>query len=124
MHKWNLLKKTAPCILSLAVAATSFPTAVMATDLDSSIVADETEQSDEEEIAEVSDYEAAAGEAADAEEIAAEDRALMRSQRKAQQRIRRKKLPVQTNLQQQKMRQRHLRILMNFRESISMCMQA
>lgn len=62
MHKWNLLKKTAPCILSLAVAATSFPTAVMATDLDSSIVADETEQSDEEEIAEVSDYEAAAGE--------------------------------------------------------------
>ena len=40
---------------------------------DSSIVADETEQSDEEEIAEVSDYEAAAGEAADAEEIAAED---------------------------------------------------
>ena len=68
MHKWNLLKKTAPCILSLAVAATSFPTAVMATDLDSSIVADETEQSDEEEIAEVSDYEAA-----DAEEIAAED---------------------------------------------------
>ena len=51
-------------------------------------------------------------------------RALMRSQRKAQQRIRRKKLPVQTNLQQQKMRQRHLRILMNFRESISMCMQA
>lgn len=74
MHKWNLLKKTAPCILSLAVAATSFPTAVMATDLDSSIVADETEQSDEEEIAEASDYdEAAAGEAADAEEIAAED---------------------------------------------------
>lgn len=73
MHKWNLLKKTAHCILSLAVAATSFPTAVMATDLDSSIVADETEQSDEEEIAEVSDYEAAAGEAADAEEIAAED---------------------------------------------------
>lgn len=73
MHKRNLLKKTAPCILSLAVAATSFPTAVMATDLDSSIVADETEQSDEEEIAEVSDYEAAAGEAADAEEIAAED---------------------------------------------------
>ena len=73
MHKWNLLKKTAPCILSLAVAATSFPTAVMATDLDSSIVADETEQSDEEEIAEVSDYEAAAGEAADAKEIAAED---------------------------------------------------
>ena len=55
------------------MAATSFPTAVMATDLDSSIVADETEQSDEEEIAEVSDYEAAAGEAADAEEIAAED---------------------------------------------------
>lgn len=73
MHKWNLLKKTAPCILSLAVAATSFPTAVMATDLDSSIVADETEQSDEEEIAEVPDYEAAAGEVADAEEIAAED---------------------------------------------------
>ena len=64
MQKWNLLNNTAPCILSLAVAATSFPTAVMATDLDSSIVADETEQSDEEEIAEASDYEAAAGEAA------------------------------------------------------------
>ena len=119
MHKWNLLKKTAPCILSLAVAATSFPTAVMATDLDSSIVADETEQSDEEEIAEASDYEAAAQ-----KKLRQRTRALMRSQRKAQQRIRRKKLPVQTNLQQQKMRQRHLRILMNFRESISMCMQA
>lgn len=34
MQKWNLLKKTAPCILSLAVAATTFPTAVMATDFD------------------------------------------------------------------------------------------
>ena len=75
MHKWNLLKKTAPCILSLAVAATSFPTAVMATDLDSSIVADETEQSDEEEIAEVSDYEAAEDQSADeiTEESAAEN---------------------------------------------------
>lgn len=38
MQKWNLLKKTAPCILSLAVAATSFPTAVMATDFDTAVV--------------------------------------------------------------------------------------
>ena len=38
MQKWNLLKKTAPCILSLAVAATTFPTAVMASDLDAAVV--------------------------------------------------------------------------------------
>ena len=40
MQKWNLLKKTAPCILSLAVAATSFPTAVMATDFDTAVVSE------------------------------------------------------------------------------------
>ena len=70
MHKWNLLKKTAPCILSLAVAATSLPTTVMATDFDAVIVADETEQSDAEDIAETSDFDAAEGEA---EEETAED---------------------------------------------------
>ena len=37
MQKWNLLKKTAPCILSLAVAATTFPTAVMASDFDAAV---------------------------------------------------------------------------------------
>ena len=88
MHKWNLLKKTAPCILSLAVAATSFPTAVMATDLDSSIVADETEQSDEEEIAEVSER------LLMQKRSRQRTRTLMRSQRNVQQRIRRKRLPV------------------------------
>jgi len=40
MQKWNLLKKTAPCILSLAVAATTFPTAVMASDLDAAVVSE------------------------------------------------------------------------------------
>lgn len=40
MQKWNLLKKTAPCILSLAVAATTFPTAVMATDFDTAVVSE------------------------------------------------------------------------------------
>ncbi len=44
MQKWNLLKKTAPCILSLAVAATSFPTAVMATDFDTAVVSEAEEQ--------------------------------------------------------------------------------
>ncbi len=47
MQKWNLLKKTAPCILSLAVAATSFPMAVMATDFDTEVVS-EVEASDAE----------------------------------------------------------------------------
>ena len=40
MQKWNLLKKTAPCILSLAVAATTCPTAVMASDLDAAVVSE------------------------------------------------------------------------------------
>ena len=40
MQKWNLLKKTAPCILSLAVAATTFPTAVMASDLYAAVVSE------------------------------------------------------------------------------------
>ena len=40
MQKWNLLKKTAPCILSLAVAATTLPTAVMASDLDAAVVSE------------------------------------------------------------------------------------
>lgn len=40
MQKWNLLKKTAPCILSLAVAATTFPTVVMASDLDAAVVSE------------------------------------------------------------------------------------
>ena len=48
MQKWNLLKKTAPCILSLAVAATTFPTAVMASDLDAAVVS-ETEAGDTED---------------------------------------------------------------------------
>ena len=42
MQKWNLLKKTAPCILSLAVAATTFPTAVMASNLDAAVVPRQT----------------------------------------------------------------------------------
>ena len=32
MHKWNVLKKTAPVFLSLAVAATSMPTTILAAD--------------------------------------------------------------------------------------------
>ena len=65
MQKWNLLKKTAPCILSLAVAATTFPTAVMASDLDAAVVsgteAGDTEDFGTEETAE--DTEAVAEEA-------------------------------------------------------------
>ena len=50
MQKWNLLKKTAPCILSLAVAATSFPTAVMATDFDPAVVSEaEAQEADVED---------------------------------------------------------------------------
>ena len=50
MQKWNLLKKTAPCILSLAVAATSFPTAVMATDFDTAVVSEaEAQEADVED---------------------------------------------------------------------------
>ena len=50
MQKWNLLKKTAPCILSLAVAATTFPTAVMATDFDTAVVSEaETQEADVED---------------------------------------------------------------------------
>ena len=44
MQKWNLLKKTAPCILSLAVAATTFPTAVMASDFDAAVVSEAEDQ--------------------------------------------------------------------------------
>ena len=40
MQKWNLLKKTAPCILSLAVAATTYATDVMACDVDLAVVSD------------------------------------------------------------------------------------
>ena len=65
MQKWNLLKKTAPCILSLAVAATTFPTAVMASDLDAAVVSEaeagDTEDFGTEETAE--DTEAVAEEA-------------------------------------------------------------
>lgn len=50
MQKWNLLKKTAPCILSLAVATTTFPTAVMATDFDTAVVSEaETQEADVED---------------------------------------------------------------------------
>ena len=50
MQKWNLLKKTAPCILSLAVAATSFPTAVMATDFDTAVASEaEAQEADVED---------------------------------------------------------------------------
>ena len=50
MQKWNLLKKSAPCILSLAVAATSFPTAVMATDFDTAVVSEaEAQEADVED---------------------------------------------------------------------------
>ena len=82
MQKWNLLKKTAPCILSLAVAATTFPTAVMASDLDAAVVSEaeagDTENFSTEETAE--DTEAVAEEAiedaADITEEAAEDAAV------------------------------------------------
>lgn len=82
MQKWNLLKKTAPCILSLAVAATTFPTAVMASDLDAAVVSEaeagDTEDFSTEETAE--DTEAVAEEAiedaADITEEAAEDVAV------------------------------------------------
>lgn len=82
MQKWNLLKKTAPCILSLAVAATTFPTAVMASDLDAAVVSEaeagDTEDFGTEETAE--DTEAVAEEAiedaADITEEAAEDAAV------------------------------------------------
>ena len=83
MQKWNLLKKTAPCILSLAVAATTFPTAVMATDFDTAVVSETEEQAGDtedfgtEEATE--DTEAAQDEAEDiqqdeaADELEAED---------------------------------------------------
>lgn len=82
MQKWNLLKKTAPCILSLAVAATTFPTAVMASDLDAAVVSEaeagDTEDFSTEETAE--DTEAVAEEAiedaTDITEEAAEDAAV------------------------------------------------
>ena len=78
MQKWNLLKKTAPCILSLAVAATTFPTAVMASDLDAAVVS-EAETGDTEDFS-TEDTEAVAEEAiedaADITEEAAEDAAV------------------------------------------------
>ena len=79
MQKWNLLKKTAPCILSLAVAATTFPTAVMASDLDAAVVS-EAESGDMEDFGTegtAEDAEAVTEEAiedaADVTEDAAED---------------------------------------------------
>ena len=71
MQKWNLLKKTAPCILSLAVAATTFPTAVMASDLDAAVVS-EAEAGDTEDFS----TEETAEDAADITEEAAEDAAV------------------------------------------------
>ena len=68
MQKWNLLKKTAPCILSLAVAATSFPTAVMATDFDSAVVSEA-----EAHEADVEDFGAEEVEAEDTTEDVTED---------------------------------------------------
>ena len=71
MQKWNLLKKTAPCILSLAVAATTFPTAVMASDFDAAVVS-EAEAGDTEDFS----TEETAEDAADITEEAAEDVAV------------------------------------------------
>ena len=68
MQKWNLLKKTAPCILSLAVAATSFPTAVMATDFDTAVVSEAEAQE-----ADVEDFGAEEVEAEDTTEDVTED---------------------------------------------------
>ena len=77
MHKWNLLKKTVPCILSLAVAATTFPTAVMASEFDAAVVSEADEQTGaseefgaEEVVEDTTDVTEAAS---DAEENAAED---------------------------------------------------
>ena len=52
MHKWNVLKKTAPVFLSLAVAATSMPTTILAADAfgDGAVV--ETEDVSAEEVSE------------------------------------------------------------------------
>ena len=52
MHKWNVLKKTAPVFLSLAVAATSMPTTILAADAfgDGTVV--ETEDVSTEEVSE------------------------------------------------------------------------
>ena len=52
MHKWNVLKKTAPVFLSLAVAATSMPTTILAADAfgDGTVV--ETEDVSAEEVSE------------------------------------------------------------------------
>ena len=68
MQKWNLLKKTAPCILSLAVAATTFPTAVMATDFDTAVVSEAEAQE-----ADVEDFGAEEVEAEDTTEDVTED---------------------------------------------------
>ena len=52
MHKWNVLKKTAPVFLSLAVAATSMPTTILVADAfgDGTVV--ETEDVSAEEVSE------------------------------------------------------------------------
>ncbi len=77
MQKWNLLKKTAPCILSLAVAATTFPTAVMASDFDAAVVSEaedqagDTEDFGTEEVAE--ETEGVAEDTADVTEAVADE---------------------------------------------------
>ena len=71
MQKWNLLKKTAPCILSLAVAATTFPTAVMATDFDTAVVSETEDQAGDTE--DFGAEEVAENAAEDVSEEAAED---------------------------------------------------
>ncbi len=52
MFKRNLLRKAAPCILSLVVAATSLPTAVMASDLDTEVAVEDSAESDEDLVVE------------------------------------------------------------------------
>ena len=74
MQKWNLLKKTAPCILSLAVAATTFPTAVMASDFDAAVVSEAEDQTGDAEDFGTEEVTADTDDAADTEN-AAEDTA-------------------------------------------------
>lgn len=79
MQKWNLLKKTAPCILSLAVAATTFPTAVMASDFDAAVVSEaedqtgDTEDFGTEEVAEETTEDVAEDAADETEDIQQEE---------------------------------------------------
>ncbi len=76
MQKWNLLKKTAPCILSLAVAATTFPTAVMASDFDAAVVSEAEDQTgDTEDFGTEEVAEETTEDAADVTEDVAEDTA-------------------------------------------------